>query len=307
MLGDPDRRILEDRELLGHALREPPQHLDIARQGRRAGLCRGATVAERELGGLDVAVGGAPRDGDDPALAEDRQPSPRLADRHELDLDPGGATPLDLARELAGVALGARDLEGAALGEPEGLARLLGERGELHDRSPRDRGERRGGADLAGEPGRARRGLRGEPGALEQRHAEPAPRQVVSGARAEGARTDDDGVRRLDHRRSLLSSGEPVRRPPQVSSASSRFTISRLGAAPTILSTSAPSLKKRSCGIAWTPKRAASAGCSSTLTLPTVTWSPTSRAISSSTGAIARQGPQHGSQKSITTGRSRRT
>ena len=84
----------------------------------------------------------------------------------------------------------------------------------------------------------------------------------------------------------------------------SRFRISRLGTAPTSRSFSAPSLKKRSCGIAWIPKRDASAGCSSTLTLPTVTWSPSSLAISSSTGPTTRQGPHHGAQKSITTGRS---
>jgi len=73
--------------------------------------------------------------------------------------------------------------------------------------------------------------------------------------------------RRVTHERQTAVSS-PV---PQSRSASSRFTISRLGAAPTIRSFSAPSLKKMSCGIAWTPKRPASPGCSSTLTLPIVT------------------------------------
>src|SRR5918996_2396680 len=104
------------------------------------------------------------------------------------------------------------------------------------------------------------------------------------------------GLCGLEHRR------ERVGHRPQPRRASRRFTISALGTAPTILSFSTPSLKNASWGIACTPNRAASAGCSSTFTLPIVTWSPSSRAISSSTGAMARHGPHHGAQKSITTG-----
>jgi len=116
---------------------------------------RRAAIAERQLRRLDVAVGGAPGDGGDAALTKDGQSAPRLDGRHEVDRDAGVAAPLDLARELGGVALVARDLERAALREPQGLARFDGERGKLHDRAARDGRESRGRADLAGEPGRA--------------------------------------------------------------------------------------------------------------------------------------------------------
>jgi hypothetical protein len=134
---------------------------DLEADGRRMGqqgradLLRRAAVAERQLGGLDVAVGRAPGDGDDAALAQDGQSPPRLDGRHEVDRDAGLSPPLDLARELGGIALVAGDLERAALREPQGLPGFVGERGELHHRAAGDRGQRRGRADLAGEPGRA--------------------------------------------------------------------------------------------------------------------------------------------------------
>src|ERR1017187_7214745 len=52
----------------------------------------------------------------------------------------------------------------------------------------------------------------------------------------------------------------------------------------------------------WMPKRAASAGLWSTLTLATFTRPDCSVAISSSTGASILQGPHHSAQKSTSTG-----
>src|SRR5436309_362547 len=69
-----------------------------------------------------------------------------------------------------------------------------------HAPAAREGGGSRGSADLAGEPGRAGGRLGGEPGALEQRHPETVPGQVIRDARAEGARADYDCVRRVDHR-----------------------------------------------------------------------------------------------------------
>src|SRR5262249_14819887 len=138
------------------------------RQKRGADLLGRAAVADRKLGGLDVAVGGGPRDGGDGALAWDGRPALRLGGRHEVDRDARLTATLDLAPELRGIALVARDLERAALGEPERLARLVGKRRELHDRAAGDGGEGGGGADLAGEAGGARRDLRSKPRAIEQ-------------------------------------------------------------------------------------------------------------------------------------------
>jgi hypothetical protein len=178
----------------------------VGQQGR-PDLLRRAAIAERQLGGLHVAVGGAPGDGGDAALAQDRQSAPRLDGRDEVDRNAGVAAAFDLARELGGVAVVARDLERAALGESQGLAGFVGEGGELDDRASGDRGQRGGRADLTGEAGGARRGLRGETGALEQRDPETVAGQVIRDARAEGARADDDRVRRVDHRLGSLNRG----------------------------------------------------------------------------------------------------
>src|SRR2546425_1019280 len=189
----------------------PTMRADVEARGRRVReqhgpeLLRRPAIADRQLRRLDVAVGRAPRDGEDAALTQDRQPPPRLGDGHEVDLDAGGVAPRDLARELLGITLGACDLQRAALGEAEGLAGLVGERRELHHRALGEPRERRGRANLARQPGGARRGLRGEPGALEHRHAGAAARQVIRHARAEGAGADDDDVRRGDHRASRIA------------------------------------------------------------------------------------------------------
>ena len=185
-----------------HALHAPRTELE-ARGGRvreqhGAELLGRPAVAERQLGRLDVAVGRAPRDGDDVALAEDRQPLTRLGDGDEVDGDAGRAPARHLVRELFGVALGARDLQRAALGEAERLAGLAGERRKLRDRSAGEPGQRRACANLARQPGGARRGLRGEAGALEHRHVGAEPGQVIGRARAEGAGAHDDDVRRVE-------------------------------------------------------------------------------------------------------------
>ena len=60
------------------------------REQHGAELLRGAAVADRQLRRLDVAVGRAPRDGDDAALAEDGQAPARLGDGDEVDVDADG-------------------------------------------------------------------------------------------------------------------------------------------------------------------------------------------------------------------------
>src|SRR3974377_717886 len=52
----------------------------------------------------------------------------------------------------------------------------------------------------------------------------------------------------------------------------------------------------------WMPYFAAVCGFSSTLSLTTFTFGPSEPAISSSAGAMLRQGPHHSAQKSTTTG-----
>ena len=177
------------------------------RQQDGAHLLRRAAIADRQLRRLDVAVGRAPGDGGDAALAQDRQPASRLGGRDEVDRDADLAAPLDLTTELGGIALVARDLEGAALGEPQRLAGLVGERRELHDRATGDGGEGGGGTHLTAEPGGTRRSLGGETGTIQESDPQTVPGEVIGDARAEGARADDDRVRRVDHRLGSLSRG----------------------------------------------------------------------------------------------------
>src|SRR3954469_8810935 len=75
-----------------------------------------------------------------------------------------------------------------------------------------------------------------------------------------------------------------------------------LGAAPTWREAISPFLNSISVGIDMMPYLAAVFGFSSTLSLTILTLSPSCPAISSSAGAIMRQGPHHSAQKSTTTG-----
>src|SRR5215468_12383255 len=74
------------------------------------------------------------------------------------------------------------------------------------------------------------------------------------------------------------------------------------GAAPTWREAISPPLKIISVGIDITPYFDAVFGLSSTLSFTILTLSPMAPAISSSAGAIMRQGPHHSAQKSTTTG-----
>src|SRR4051812_39180590 len=74
------------------------------------------------------------------------------------------------------------------------------------------------------------------------------------------------------------------------------------GAAPTWREAISPPLKIIKVGIDITPYFDAVFGFSSTLSLRIVTFSPIAVEISSSAGAIMRQGPHHSAQKSTTTG-----
>src|SRR5215467_12475762 len=75
-----------------------------------------------------------------------------------------------------------------------------------------------------------------------------------------------------------------------------------LGAAPIWREDIWPPLKIISVGIDWMPYFAAVCGFSSTLSLTIFTLLPSEPEISSSAGAIIRQGPHHSAQKSTTTG-----
>src|SRR5262245_43940969 len=74
------------------------------------------------------------------------------------------------------------------------------------------------------------------------------------------------------------------------------------GAAPVWREDMLPFLKIISVGMDWMLYFAAVCGFSSTLSLTIFTFSPSEPAISSSAGAIIRQGPHHSAQKSTTTG-----
>src|SRR5690348_8002504 len=74
------------------------------------------------------------------------------------------------------------------------------------------------------------------------------------------------------------------------------------GAAPTWREAISPPLKIIKVGIDITPYFEAVFGLSSTFSLTILTLSPIAPAISSSAGAIMRQGPHHSAQKSTTTG-----
>src|SRR5581483_4713529 len=74
------------------------------------------------------------------------------------------------------------------------------------------------------------------------------------------------------------------------------------GCAPIWREASSPFLNSISVGIDMMPYLAAVAGFSSTLSLTIVTLPLSVPAISSSAGAICRQGPHHSAQKSTTTG-----
>src|SRR3982074_1375089 len=73
------------------------------------------------------------------------------------------------------------------------------------------------------------------------------------------------------------------------------------GAAPTWREAISPPLKIISVGIDITPYFEAVFGLSSTLSFTILTLSPVAPQISSSAGAIMRQGPHHSAQKSTTT------
>src|SRR6516225_2268447 len=75
-----------------------------------------------------------------------------------------------------------------------------------------------------------------------------------------------------------------------------------LGAAPIWRDDIWPPLKIIKVGMDWMPYFAAVCGFSSTLSLTTFTLGPSEPAISSSAGAMLRQGPHHSAQKSTTTG-----
>src|ERR1700758_5150109 len=77
---------------------------------------------------------------------------------------------------------------------------------------------------------------------------------------------------------------------------------SLLGAAPSFWAAGLPSLNTISIGIDITRNCEAIWGFSSTLSLAILTLPAISVAISSSAGAIMRQGPHHSAQKSTTTG-----
>src|SRR5664279_5775751 len=74
------------------------------------------------------------------------------------------------------------------------------------------------------------------------------------------------------------------------------------GAAPTWRDEISPFLNISSVGMDMMPYLAAVLGFSSTLSLTILTLSPSAPEISSSAGAIMRQGPHHSAQKSTTTG-----
>src|ERR1700726_1648470 len=74
------------------------------------------------------------------------------------------------------------------------------------------------------------------------------------------------------------------------------------GAAPTWREAISPPLKIISVGIDITPYLEAVFGLSSTFSFTILTLSPMAPEISSSAGAIMRQGPHHSAQKSTTTG-----
>src|SRR3979411_3384246 len=74
------------------------------------------------------------------------------------------------------------------------------------------------------------------------------------------------------------------------------------GAAPTWREAISPPLKIINVGIDITPYFEAVFGLSSTFSLTILTLSPIAPEISSSAGAIMRQGPHHSAQKSTTTG-----
>src|SRR5689334_24094158 len=74
------------------------------------------------------------------------------------------------------------------------------------------------------------------------------------------------------------------------------------GAAPTWREAISPPLKIIRVGIDITPYFEAVFGLSSTFSFTILTFSPIAPAISSSAGAIMRQGPHHSAQKSTTTG-----
>src|SRR6202158_2426992 len=106
------------------------------------------------------------------------------------------------------------------------------------------------------------------------------------------------------------------RKRPAIRRALSRITIARerqtaavlhccsfcFGAAPTWREAISPPLKIIRVGIDITPYFEAVFGLSSTLSFTILTLSPIAPEISSSAGAIMRQGPHHSAQKSTTTG-----
>lgn len=123
-----------------------------------------------------------------------------------------------------------------------------------------------------------------------------------SGSMASGRRSDagsDGGRRGLSHR--PLHEGGSVYW-ALVSAASIQASSASTPRAPTARSTRRPPRKNSNVGMPWTPKRAETPGCSSTLTLTSLSLPARRRATSSNAGEIIRHGPHHGAHKSTTTG-----
>src|SRR5258705_1475410 len=132
----------------------------------------------------------------------------------------------------------------------------------------------------------------------------------------------DDSLKRHAYENSICDSLAPQagegeeRKRPAMSRPLSRIMIARerqtaavihccsfcFGAAPTWREAISPPLKIIRVGIDITPYFEAVFGLSSTFSLTILTLSPIAPEISSSAGAIMRQGPHHSAQKSTTTG-----
>ena len=206
--------------------------------------------------------------------------------------------PADGAPAARGLPGGARrDARGRA--EP-GAHRRAEARGPRARGRPRragraqGRGPERRGPDLAGARRRRRAaGGRARPPGV--RHVGDA-RHVARPGRRRGGRSGVDRRPRAADRRGEGLAPEGYARTGSIS-CSSRF----FGSAPMIFFASAPPLKRISVGIDITPYCAAVCGLSSTLSF-TTRMSCRSLFSSSRCGAMIRQGPHQGAQKSTSTG-----
>ncbi len=173
----------------------------------------GAAVADRDLRRLDVAIGRVEGDGTDASIAKERHQSASLAHADEVVWHAYRAGARDLLLKLGDVLLGAGDLQGPTLGEAQGLAGLVRESLQLLDRPLGQAGKRLGRPHHAGQAGGARRGLRGEVEAIDQRHTSRAQAgQVIGSAGPERARADDDDVCLVDHGARPTIAGRPLTR-----------------------------------------------------------------------------------------------